>query len=260
MTDKRPRRNDRTGAAAPSVPRVQQNAAAGMTRAVREPDHAPRGRARSGSDTRRKLIDTAERLIAERGLQAVSVRDITGAAGANSASIHYHFQSKEGLVLAVLADRAEALHERRSAHLEQLGTDFSVRELAQAMVLPTIELTDPDDPSGAATYVGFLAALLEEPGMIGAIEQLFGDQYDRYVDALLVACPHLPEDVARNRVAFTTQLVLNAASPQPRGIRLWVAAHHPSSEAMLAEDLIDFLAGALGAHTAADGGGGPQRR
>ncbi len=216
------------------------------------PGRAPRGRARSGSDTRRKLIDTAERLIAERGLQAVSVRDITGAAEANSASIHYHFQSKEGLVLAVLADRAEALHERRSVHLEQLGAEFTVRELSRAMVLPTIELTGTDDSAGDATYVGFLAALLEEPGMIGAIEQLFGDQYDRYVTALLVACPQLPTDVARNRVAFTTHLVLNAASPQPRGIRLWVDARHPSSGATLADDLIDFLAGALGAPVAAD--------
>ena len=216
------------------------------------------GRARSGSATRRKLIDTAERLIAERGLQAVSVRDITGTADANSAAIHYHFQSKEGLVLAVLADRAEALQERRSAHLENLGEGFSVRDLARAMVLPTIELTGGDEPSGAATYVGFLAALLEEPGMIGPIEEHFGDQYDRYVDALLAVCPELPADVARNRVAFTTQLVLNAASPQPRGIRLWVAAHHPDTAATLADDLVDFLAGALGAPSGADGGGRPQ--
>ena len=190
----------------------------------------------------------------------MSVRDITGAASANSASIHYHFQSKEGLVLAVLADRAEALNERRSAHLEQLGEGFSVRQLAEAMVLPTIELTGPDAPSGAATYVGFLAALLDEPGMIEPIEQLFGDQYDRYVTALLAACPELPEDVAHNRVAFTTHLVLNAASPQRRGIRLWAEAHHPSSESALADDLIDYVAGALGAPTSASGRRRPKAR
>ncbi len=234
---------------------MRTNETAGTTGSAREPEPIPRGRARSGSDTRRKLIDTAERLIAERGLQAVSVRDITGAADANSAAIHYHFQSKEGLVLAVLADRAEALQERRSAHLENLGEDFSVRDLARAMVLPTIELTGGGEPSGAATYVGFLAALLEEPGMIGPIEDHFGDQYDRYVDALLAVRPELPGNVARNRVAFTTQLVLNAASPQPRGIRLWVAAHHPDTAGTLADDLVDFLAGALGAPSGADDGG-----
>ena len=224
----------------------------GVVAARQEPDPARRG-TKGGADTRRKLIDTAERLIGERGLQAVSVREITGAAEANSAAIHYHFQSKEGLVLAVLADRAEALNERRRAHLDQLGEDFSVRELADAMVRPTMELTAPDAPAGAATYVGFLAALLDEPGMIDTIEQLFGDQYDRYVTALLAACPDLPEDVARNRVAFATHLVLNAASPRPRGIRLWATAHHPSSEAALADDLIDFLAGALEAPSTSGG-------
>ncbi len=229
---------------------MQDQKADAVTASVEDADGTPRGRARTGPDTRRKLIDTAERLIAERGLQAVSVRDITGAAAANSASIHYHFQSKEGLVLAILADRAEALRERRTAHLEQLGTDFSVRQLAEAMVLPTIELTSSEGPSGTATYVGFLAALLAEPEMISAIEQLFGDQYDSYVAALGAARPDLPPDVVRNRIAFATHLVLNAASPQPRGIRLWVAAHHPSSEASLADDLVGFLAGALGAPAA----------
>lgn len=209
-----------------------------------------RTRVRNGSDTRRKLIDTAERLIAERGLQAVSVRDITGAAEANSAAIHYHFQSKEGLVLAVLADRAQALHELRSLHLQRLGTHFTPRQLAQAMVLPTIELGQDDGPGGAAAYVGFVAALLDEPGMIDAIEAVFGEQYDRYVAALLQIRPDLPLDTARNRVAFTMHLVLNAASPRPRGIRLWAAAHHPAAEATMADDLVDFLAGALGAPVA----------
>jgi AcrR family transcriptional regulator len=235
----------------------EANEAAGS---AEDPDENPRARTRSGSDTRRKLLDTAEALIAERGLQAVSVRDITGAATANSAAIHYHFQSKEGLVLAVLADRAEALRQRRSAHLDRLGDDVTVRDLALAMVLPTVELTRAGEPSGAATYVGFLATLLDEPGMIEPIEELFGDQYDRYVEALRRACPELPEDVARNRVAFTTHLVLNAASPQPRGIRLWAAAHHPTSQATLADDLVDFLAGALGAPSRVDEGERSRRR
>ena len=204
-------------------------------------------RNRAGDDTRRRLIATAERLIAENGLQAVSVRDITGAADANSAAIHYHFGSKDGLVRAVLADRAEALQARRRAHLAALGEVPTVAELARALVLPTIELTGAEAGDGDATYVGFLAALLEDRSMIDAIDEHFGPQYDQYVVALRAARPELPEAVAVNRVAFATHLVLNAASPQPRGIRLWLDVHRPGTSERLRDDLIDFLAGALAA-------------
>ena len=238
---------------------MRTNETAGTTGSAREPDPVPRGRARSGSDTRRKLIDTAERLIAERGLQAVSVRDITGTADANSAAIHYHFQSKEGLVLAVLADRAEALQERRSAHLDNLDADFSVRDLARAMVLPTIELTGGDEPSGAATYVGFLAALLEEPGMIGPIEATLR----RPVRPLR---RRAPRRVPRTTRATWPATVLRSppswcsTRPHPSHVVSASGSRHttPSTAATLADDLVDFLAGALGAPSGADGGVDPQ--
>ncbi|MCX8156048.1 MAG: TetR/AcrR family transcriptional regulator [Verrucomicrobiae bacterium] len=46
-------------------------------------------------------LDAAERLLAERGVDAVSFRDITAAAGANLEAINYHFSSKDRLPEAV---------------------------------------------------------------------------------------------------------------------------------------------------------------
>jgi AcrR family transcriptional regulator len=51
------------------------------------------------ASTRNHLLDAAERLFAEQGVEATSVRDITKAAGANQGAINYHFQSKDKLVL-----------------------------------------------------------------------------------------------------------------------------------------------------------------
>lgn len=47
--------------------------------------------------TREKLLDAAERLFLEKSYSGVSIRDITDAAGANVASINYHFGGKENL-------------------------------------------------------------------------------------------------------------------------------------------------------------------
>ena len=46
-------------------------------------------------DTKQKILDAAEQLIAEQGYAATSLRQIIAEAGVNLASIHYHFGSKD---------------------------------------------------------------------------------------------------------------------------------------------------------------------
>lgn len=48
-------------------------------------------------DTRRRILEAAGPLFAEKGYEATNVREITTRAGANQASINYHFGSKEKL-------------------------------------------------------------------------------------------------------------------------------------------------------------------
>jgi AcrR family transcriptional regulator len=53
-------------------------------------------------DTRQRLLDAAEMLFAERGFDAVSVRDISETAAVNVAAVNYHFHGKEYLYREVL--------------------------------------------------------------------------------------------------------------------------------------------------------------
>lgn len=54
-----------------------------------------------GDQTRQQLINAALEVFGEYGPQAATTRDIASRAGQNIAAIAYHFQSKEGLYLAV---------------------------------------------------------------------------------------------------------------------------------------------------------------
>ena len=63
--------------------------------------------------TREGILDAAERLFAERGVEGTSVRDITGAAAANLGAINYHFGTKQELVAQVFGRRFERLNQRR---------------------------------------------------------------------------------------------------------------------------------------------------
>ena len=70
-----------------------------------------------------RLLDAAERLFAEAGFRAVSLRAINEAAGArNTSASHYHFGSKEALVDAVFARRMDALNRARMDRFAQIPT------------------------------------------------------------------------------------------------------------------------------------------
>ncbi|MCB0307606.1 MAG: helix-turn-helix transcriptional regulator, partial [Calditrichaeota bacterium] len=57
----------------------------------------------SKSDTRERILDAAEQLIAENGIGSTSLRHIIAAAEVNLAAVHYHFGSKQALVEEVYA-------------------------------------------------------------------------------------------------------------------------------------------------------------
>jgi len=65
------------------------------------------------TETRSLILDTAERLFAERGIESVSVRAILTEAGLNVALAHYYFGNREGLIREVLSRRVKPINEER---------------------------------------------------------------------------------------------------------------------------------------------------
>ena len=57
------------------------------------------------TDTKTKILDVAEKLFAEVGIHATSIRKIVKEAGVNVASLHYHFGSKEAVIHQIITRR-----------------------------------------------------------------------------------------------------------------------------------------------------------
>ncbi|MFG2519845.1 TetR family transcriptional regulator [Streptomyces sp. NPDC048527] len=120
--------------------------------------------------TRQLLLDVAERLYAERGVNGVSLREIGAAAGQrNTGAVRYHFGSKSDLLEAVIARRMVPANEARAAYLAEAdaeaegegegeggeGAALEARRLVEALVLPLVaQLGEPGQPSW---YLRFLA-------------------------------------------------------------------------------------------------------
>ncbi len=100
----------------------------------------------TGITTRANLLDTAERLFAESGVKETSVREITKAAGSHLASVNYHFNTKYGLIRAVISRRIGPLKKRRFEMLDEyeageVGDNaVPVEKIMYALVAPSMEL------------------------------------------------------------------------------------------------------------------------
>jgi AcrR family transcriptional regulator len=52
-------------------------------------------------DTRARILDTAWRLVRERGVEAVTVADVAAAAGVSRQLVYVHFENRAGLLVAM---------------------------------------------------------------------------------------------------------------------------------------------------------------
>jgi len=145
---------------------------------IRRPKKRPR-RA-NGDATRNKILDAAERLFAEHGYTAVSMRSITAAAGVNVAAIHFHFASKEALFEAIFNRRVQPINAARlvGLHDAQGNGGNEVVELGnvlKAFVAPHLEAAKGFD-AGSIVLLQFMARAAAEPDK--SIQAVLSKQFD----------------------------------------------------------------------------------
>jgi AcrR family transcriptional regulator len=87
-------------------------------------------------DTRTHLLDTAERLFQENGVEAVSLRTIVREAGQrNQSALQYHFGDRNGLMRALLDRRALQIEARRQQLVEAAAAQLNTLDLRAIFAL-----------------------------------------------------------------------------------------------------------------------------
>ena len=111
-------------------------------------------------EARKQIMDTAEALFANRGIEGVSLRTINSAAGVSPGVLHYHFGSREVLVAELINRHIGTLSQAIMERLRPLDLQPqpTVSNILKALILPLAELglhTDKADNN----YLGFIARL-----------------------------------------------------------------------------------------------------
>jgi AcrR family transcriptional regulator len=168
--------------------------------------------------TRERLIAAAIDLFGSRGFAETSVQSITSAAGANLASVNYHFGSKEGLLRAAIhrvIDPVNAEQLRRLDGLEESANPPETEQIVAAFLEPFFDLLPRDTPEGRAA--GRLMGNLLSAANVDVRAIALGEVAPvaaRFVEAIGRSCP----DLSRGELTRRFQSMMGALIVHQLGI------------------------------------------
>ncbi|MCW3065520.1 MAG: Transcriptional regulator TetR family [Solirubrobacterales bacterium] len=96
------------------------------------------GRRELGERTRQRLLEATRELLAERGEDAIRLRDITDAARVNVAAVNYHFGCTKALYRAAITEAMETIIDEQGRQLRELADDAALDEIVAAWTRPVI--------------------------------------------------------------------------------------------------------------------------
>jgi AcrR family transcriptional regulator len=137
---------------------------------------------------RERILDAAERVFAEAGYHATTLRQIARAADVKLSLVGYHFESKLALYTAVFTRRQHLNEERlrRLEAIEDLTAPDALDKIVSAFMDPVVAL-----PAQGAWYRRLVLREAADPSSMerAVVHEMFDPMARRFVAALRVALP-----------------------------------------------------------------------
>lgn len=119
------------------------------------------GRPSNTAQRRREITRALERVMADQGYSGATIADVARAAGLNPGLVHYHFKTKQEILLALIEQIAQTLERRYRQRAAQAGGE-PVAELV-AFIQAHLALGADADPSLVGAWVTIGAEAIAQP-------------------------------------------------------------------------------------------------
>ncbi|EHP44563.1 regulatory protein TetR [Cupriavidus basilensis OR16] len=196
------------------------------------------------SETARRMLEIAERLFAEHGVELVPLRQIVVEAGQrNRSALHYHFGSREALVSQLLNLRLNHINKVRHRYLDEVdaaGLGGDVRAIVEASISALADTIC--DTAWGALYVQVLAQATFSPRLLNA-DMIDFDAMTGVLRArkmITAALPGVPRKVLHNRQMWFNDSVVYSLAQWCRQTQLPAKRGQPP-----VADLVDYCTAAL---------------
>jgi AcrR family transcriptional regulator len=209
------------------------------------------------SDTKDRILNAAERIFAEQGLEAVSLRAVTTEAGVNIAAVNYYFGSKAALLQAMTQRHFAPVNVEQIQRLELLEMnrqELSLEAILRAYTMPIFAMFDAQ--RGREWMQAKIMAFRAEPSPhINSQTESESDAevISRYYEAMRRVIPHVSADELWWRFERTRNLLM--ANQSRRFMAPSESRALESSKRDEREWLITFLVSALQAKATPEQGG-----
>ncbi len=153
---------------------------------------------------RRALLDEALAVIAEKGVEGLSLREVASRVGVSHAAPYHHFADKSALVHALAHEGMALMDAQMAAAEDAAGDDSRRRLLGIGMAYVRFAVDRPD------YYAAFTAPELQTGAAAEQPDEAQGDTWTRLINAV-VSCQRDGE--------------LPAGDPVILGVYLWSLVH-----------------------------------
>ena len=168
-----------------------------------------------GAETRRQIVETAARLVYERGYAATGLSQILAESGTGSSSLYHFFRSKEELMLAVLDRYLERLDEEIVGP-SQAATEDPIERVLQILAFYRGLLVATDCRLGCP--IGNLAGEVSDthPRIREKLAELFAAWRSAVERCLREAAPRLGDEADPEELAVFVLTVMEGGVMQAR--------------------------------------------
>ncbi|AFM17756.1 transcriptional regulator, tetR family [Mycolicibacterium chubuense NBB4] len=189
------------------------------------------------------LLAAAERLFAERGMYAVSNRQISEAAGqGNNAAVCYHFGTRTDLLRAIEKKHRHPIEDLRAQMLAEAERSTDLRDWVACLVRP---LTDHLERLGNPSfYARFAAQAMADPTYRDVVtsDALTSPALVQTISGINDCLPDLPRRVRFERIVMARNLLMHTCAEHEGAL----AQHGPRARSpwpLAADGLTDAIAG-----------------
>lgn len=161
------------------------------------------------SDTATRALDCLEDLALEKGLDALSMREVAARAGISLASLQYHFSNKAALLDVFVARTTGRLSDTIEKLLKSSAGPAKLPVFARYM------LDETSDGREAALIAMIWARSLHNEGARGSLRDLMALYLEGVRDVVLADYPHLKKSDASVAATLIVSMIEGSATTFP---------------------------------------------
>ena len=191
-------------------------------------------------ETPERLRRAVEELLLAKGEAGITLRDITDAAGANVASVAYHFKSKDNLVALVFGEALDEVTALQTQRLESLPKTHSLRDLIEVWLHPLLASAGPNDREARLWLMIQRGAAEKSPGLLASMGRAVNPVEQTLLPLLSSHLKHL----GREELLFRHNAILGGLAGLVSS-SVGIALDKKTSDAQSKEFLIAWIIGSL---------------